>query len=412
MNKPGCIALIILIVLLAGFPISLRAQDNSPADKPDVTGITADARALITDAMGAYRRGEFQNAFRLARAAYLDYFENAEPPLRTFNRDLVVDMEYKFADMRSKMQLRRPPEEVEDIVRQVRDGLIEIDSMFDESGARLAPLIAGSTSFVIALRQGFEAILIITIVMGALRASGVRRMGRYVLLGAGLALFMSAGVWIALHTLLITIPVAQQFISAAAAVAAVFMLFWVNLWMLRRLDSRYWLETMSARTWAKMVAGNTAGFTLIGFSAFFRQGIETALTYETLIGYSKRSEGYVLIGIGVAIILMIILTGFIGRSGRELSPTLFLKITLPLLALLSVAFIGGAVWQLQESGYFPVTSAAKYIPRLPYFIAALTGIHPTWETIGAQLGLLSLYLVAGVAFTVRRPVLRFIAERA
>jgi high-affinity iron transporter len=403
------VSLISLVLLfLLSFPIIARAQDVPT----DVTGITADARAMITQAMGAYRRGEFQSAFRLARAAYLDYFENAEPPLRTLNRDMVVDMEFKFAEMRSKMQLRRPPEEVEAIVGQVRDGLIEIDSMFDESGARLAPFIAGSTSFVIALRQGLEAILVIGVVMGALRASGARGMGRYVILGAAFAVLMSAGVWAALHTLLITIPVAQQFISAVAAIVAVLMLLWVNLWILRRLDTRYWLETMSARTWARMAAGNTTGFMLIGFSAFFRQGIETALTYETLISYSRRSEIYVLLGIAPAVLIMGIVAVFIARTGRRISPAHFLRLTLPLLALLSIAFIGGAVWQLQESGYVTVTSAAKVIPRLPYFIAALTGIHPTWETIGAQLGLLLIYLVAGAAFVLRRPVVRLIAERA
>jgi high-affinity iron transporter len=284
--------------------------------------------------------------------------------------------------------------------------------MFDESGARLAPLIAGTTSFVIALRQGFEAILIISIVMGALRASGARGMGRYVLLGAGLALLVSVGMWAALHTVLIMIPVAQQLISAVAAIGAVFILFWVNLWVLRRLDARYWLETMSAQAWARMAAGNVAGFTLIGFSAFFRQGIETALTYETLLNYSRRSEIYVMFGIVAALLIMAIAAGFVTRTGRHVSPAAFLKLTLPLLALLSVAFVGGAVWQLQESGYFPVTSAIKYVPRLPYFIAALTGIHPTWETLGAQLGLLGIYVIAGILFTVRRPMQRLIAQRA
>jgi len=69
--------------------------------------------------------------------------------------------------------------------------------------------------------------------------------------------------------------------------------------------------------------------------------------------------------------------------------------------LLSVAFIGGAVYQLQESGYLQVTSVIRNFPRLPYFVAELTGIHPTTQTIAAQVGLLAVYAVTLLTLAIR-----------
>jgi len=365
--------------------------------------MTADARELITQAMAAYRRGEFQTAFKAARAAYLDYFENAEPPLRAVNHDLTVDMEFRFADLRSKLQLRRSPEEIETSVAAVRAGLLEIDAMFDASGARLAPLIAFSTSAVIALREGLEALLVIGIVSGALRSTRTRRMGRYLLLGACAALLASFAAWMLLHGLLAAVPVAGQVITALASVGAVAMLLWVNVWLMRRLDQRRYLETLSAKAWAALASGSAAGLLLVGFSAFFRQGLETALLYEVLLGYGKRSEAFIALGAAAALIGMFALTALWVRAGRRVAPAAFLRLAMPLLMLLSVAFIGGAVAQLQESGYVPVTSAIRLVPRLPYFIATLTGIHPTYETLGAQAVLLCVYGVAFAAFMLRRP---------
>jgi high-affinity iron transporter len=378
------------------------AETHSPAAGNGVPGLTADARALITDAMAAYRRGEFQNAYKLARSAYMDYFENAEPPLRAVNRDLTLDMEYRFADVRSRMQLRRDPEAIDAAVQDLRAGLIEIDAMFDESGIRLAPVISFSSGLLIALREGLEAALVLGIVIGALRASQSHGLGRYVLGGALLAAAASVALWVALHGFLAAVPATAQVLSAAASVGAVLMLLWVNVWVLRRLDRRLWMETMSARAWAALASGSALGLTALGFTAVFRQGLEAALLYTVLIGYSQRTEWAVIAGAASAGALLIGGGLLVVRLGWRIRPEAFLRVAIPLLMLLSVAFAGGAVAQLQAAGYVPVTSAIKVVPRLPYFIAELTGIHPTYETLGVQLALLIVYAAALVGLRLWR----------
>src|SRR5215213_5464096 len=131
MRKGLLVLLLLGVVLLGAFVPFRNAQAQGSADnKVNVTAEAQQIRDLLQQAMRAYRLGDFTAAFKLSRAAYLDHFENIEIPLRAMNGDLTLDLEYRFTDLRSKMQQGAPAAEVETSVRSVRDGLDEVDSMF------------------------------------------------------------------------------------------------------------------------------------------------------------------------------------------------------------------------------------------------------------------------------------------
>jgi high-affinity iron transporter len=65
-------------------------------------------------------------------------------------------------------------------------------------------------------------------------------------------------------------------------------------------------------------------------------------------------------------------------------------------AYMSIAFMGNAIREFQEIGLIETTHIAA-IPRLDINLAAMTGIHPTLETVLAQAALLAVYL-AGSAY--------------
>src|SRR5437763_1695447 len=81
---------------------NVRAQDgtqNGTVKNSAQVNVSAEAqqiRDLLQQAMRAYRLGDYQSAFKLSRAAYLDHFENIEIPLRAMNGDLTLDLEYRF----------------------------------------------------------------------------------------------------------------------------------------------------------------------------------------------------------------------------------------------------------------------------------------------------------------------------
>jgi len=59
---------------------------------------------------------------------------------------------------------------------------------------------------------------------------------------------------------------------------------------------------------------------------------------------------------------------------------------------MSITFLGNAVREFQELGWISTTPIYNIVPRLDINIATMTGIHPTVETVVAQLILLAIYL--------------------
>jgi high-affinity iron transporter len=72
-------------------------------------------------------------------------------------------------------------------------------------------------------------------------------------------------------------------------------------------------------------------------------------------------------------------------------------------AYMSITFLGNAIREFQEVGYITTTHLFGIIPRLDVNLATMTGIHPTLESVVAQLILLSVYLVGSVYILVIQP---------
>ena len=72
-------------------------------------------------------------------------------------------------------------------------------------------------------------------------------------------------------------------------------------------------------------------------------------------------------------------------------------------AFMSITFMGNAMREFQELGYVPTTHLFGIIPRLDINIATMTGIHPTLETVLAQVILLSVYLIGSLYILVIQP---------
>src|SRR5204862_3923715 len=89
-------ALAALVGLMALAPVGVaRAQGANPA-QVNVAAEVAAIDDLLQQAMYAYQHGDRDGAYRLARGAYLDHFENIEIPLRVMDADLTSDMEFRF----------------------------------------------------------------------------------------------------------------------------------------------------------------------------------------------------------------------------------------------------------------------------------------------------------------------------
>jgi high-affinity iron transporter len=360
-------------------------------------------RVSMNETLALFKAGKSGQALKQSQAGYLNHFEYVEIPLRVADPQFTLDAESKFAEVRQAIRDGRTGD--------VRDRIIELRGIVDEAERKLsspgltAPLLVTSQSFLIIFREGLEAVLLLSVLLGYLEAAKATQFRRPILWGVGLALLATLATVVAVHFLFELAPVSREVMEAATALLAVAVLFWVSFWLISRLEHQRWMEFLKARVWTAVSLGSAASLMLIGFTAVYREGFETVLFYEALFSFGQGLGGWILLGFGLGIAALVAVTVAIFKLGRRLPVKAFLSFAVVLLMATSIAFLGNAVYELQQAdviGYHPLVGW----PRLPIYLAQATGYYPTRETVFAQVALLAVYLIGALWMFVGRPALQ------
>ena len=397
----------LLAALLAAFAVvALTAPAFAAAGDSSLERGRAEiakARAGLDESLRAVKAGDRKRAYALSRSAYLDHFEFVEIPLRLRNPNLVLDTEFKFAKLRNDIRDGAPLSTIRSDTADVRTGLIDVDRELARKGLA-APAVAFGFSFSILFREGVEAVLLIAILLGSLAAGSASNYKRPLALGVGAALAATAVVF-ALATLVIDVaPLSRELLEAVTALVAVVVLIGVSFWLVSRLEHRRRMEFMRARVASAMAAGTTAAFVGLGFTAVFREGFETVLFYQALALFAQGLILWVVLGAVAAAVALGGVGYAILRLGKQLPLKPMLVTGAGVLLLLSVAFVGNAVRSLQSADLLAATPVSW--PRLPVFLAELTGIHPTSQGLVVQAALLGVYALGAVYVFAWQPTRR------
>jgi high-affinity iron transporter len=387
------------LLLVAFAAAALLAPATARADDPQFAEARAQvetARQMTREAVDAARQGDRERAYQLARSAYLDHFEHAEVPLRLRDPNLVLDVEFAFAELRNGIRDGKSVGQLQDTQEKILLGLRDVDRTLADKGFA-APLLAFLFSFGILFREGLESVLLIAILLGSLasgRATGYRRP-----LGLGVLAAIGATVltWLLATLVLDIAPVQRELLEGATAILAVIVLFLVSFWLVSQLEQKRRLEFTRARVASAIAAGSSLAFAGLGFTAVYREGFETVLFYQALAIFAEGLGLWVVLGAATAAVALGIVAYAVIVLGKKLPFKQLLVVGASMLLLLSVAFAGNAVRSLQEAAWISVTPIDDGWARLPIFLAELTGIHPTREGILVQAVLLSIY-VAGAAY--------------
>jgi high-affinity iron transporter len=354
------------------------------------------ARAKVAAALTAYKAGDREQAYKLARSAYLDHFELVEVPLRLRNPNLVLDSEFAFAEMRNRMKSGASVGDVRESTVELRSYLLDVDRELASKGIA-APALAFGFSFSILFREGVEAVLLIAILLGSLAAGSAANYKRPLGLGVLGAIVATGITWVIASFVIDIAPVNRELLEAGTALVAVLVLIVVSFWLIQRLEHRRRMEFMRARTAAAIAAGSSGAFMALGFTAVYREGFETVLFYQALALFAEGLMLWVVLGAVAAVVGLAGVGYAILGLGKKLPLKPMLIIGASILLLLSVAFVGNAVRSLQEADLVAVNPIQGEWARLPVFVAELTGIHPTTQGVFAQLALLVVY-AAGAAW--------------
>jgi high-affinity iron transporter len=384
--------LLLLLVLACAGALSAPAGAGTGDGFEQVRTRVAEAGGLVDDAVAAARAGDRERAYDLARSAYLDHFELAEVPLRLRDPNLVLDLEFSFAELRNGIRDGAPLSEIRSSAAEIHSGLVDVDRTLADPGFA-APLLAFLFAFTILFREGVEVVLLLAILHGALtagRASGYRKP-----LAAGVvaALAATALTWVLATVVLEIAPVQRELLEGLTAVAAVAVLFTVSFWLVSRLEHKHWLEFMRARVASAISAGSAAAFAGLGFTAVYREGFETVLFYQALAIFAEGLLLWVALGVAAAALALGGIAYAVLRLGKRIPVKPMLMTGASILLLLSVTFAGNAVRSLQGADWVAVTPVEGGWARLPVFVAELTGIHPTREGLTVQAALLIVYVL-------------------
>jgi high-affinity iron transporter len=392
-----------LVALIAALALPGAAAAGSAVGVDEAQEEVDRALILVDESVQAAEAGEADRGYDLARSAYLDHFELVEIPLRLRNANLVLDLEFAFADLRDGIRDGESIGSIQDNAREVRAGLRDVSRELESKGFA-APALAFGFSFTILFREGLEAVLLIAVLLGSLEAARAANYRRPLAWGIAGAVLATAVTFVVATFLIEIAPVNREVIEAVASLLAVAVLFWVSFWLVSRLEQKRWMEFMRARTSSAIAAGGALAFAGLGFTAVYREGFETVLFYQTLTLFAAGLTLWVVLGAVAAAAALAGVGYAIFGLGRKLPLKPLLIGGVSILLLMSVAFAGNAVRALQEVDIVNATPIEGGWARLPIFLAEVTGIHPTKEGIAVQAALLAVYVLGAIYMFAWRPM--------
>ncbi len=244
----------------------------------------------------------------------------------------------------------------------------------------------------ILLREGLEAMLIVTALAAALRKGGLDDLRP---LWAGSLAAIAASIVAAVIFQLWFDGAHNDFMEAVVMLVAAALMLYMSGWLFLRQDPRAWKRMIDASAAHALSAGTAGSLAAIAFLAVFREGAETALFLHALASANDGWSASVLAGLAVAAIGLAILYFVMQTLAMRIPLRPLFIVTSAFLFVMGLRFIGGAIQELQEQQIAPYDAAP-----LPDWFVEL-GFNPTWEAIGVQL---LVAVMAGVSiFLMMRP---------
>lgn len=390
------------------------AKKNSSKGKGDRTwsDVAKEMNVILDKAYQAAISSKGSEGSSLVNNAYYQYYEKLgfeKNVMNAISGDRVSQVEYQFKMTRKTMRDGGSQKQIKKLVDDLKSWLVEDAATLDGgasgniSGFTKAVTSSAGQAFLILIREGLEALLVVAAVVAYLVKSGNQRFTKWIYLGvlAGLA---GSGLIAVLFTFLFggSGPI-QEISEGVCALIAMLMLLWTSNWMLNKSSVEAWnryirtkTETAVASAQSKVAAGEgvslgmVVSLAMLSFLAVFREGAETVIFYESIYSMSQDSQGMWIGGIAAAVVLLIIFLVLRFTSVKiPIGP--FFLVTSILMAVLVVIFAGGGIHALIEGDLID----GHYLSSVP--TNDWIGLYPYVECLAAQavaaIAVIALFIV-------------------
>ena len=245
-------------------------------------------------------------------------------------------------------------------------------------------------TFVIGLREGLEAALIVGIIAAFLGQQGRRDALRQVWIGTAAAVAICIGIGIALQAISSQLPQRQQEgLETVVGAFAVCMVTYMIIFMRQHArDLRGDLEGSAA---SALAAGSSRALVIMAFLAVLREGFETAVFLLATFDASGDATTSWL-GAVIGILLAAAIGYGIYRGGVRLNLARFFRLTGLVLVLVAAGLVMTAFHTANEAGWLTIGQAQaldlSWLVRpgtpLSSLLTGVLGIqpYPAWiETV-------------------------------
>lgn len=377
------------------------AKKNSSKGKGDRTWseVASEMTVILDQAYEAAAAGKGDEGATLVNNAYYQYYEKLgfeKNVMNVISGDRVSQVEYQFKMTRKTMRDGGSDREIKQLVDDLKSWLVKDAAILDGGASgnvngftKLVTSSAGQ-AFLILIREGLEALLVVAAVIAYLVKSGNKRFTRWIYLGvvAGLA---GSGLVAVLFTFLFggSGPI-QEISEGVCALIATLMLLWTSNWMLNKSSVEAWNNYIRNKTEAAVAGaqskvesgqglglGMIASLAMLSFLAVFREGAETVIFYESIYSMSQDAHGMWVGGLAAAAVLIVIFL-ILRFTSVKIPINPFFLVTSIVMAALVVIFAGGGIHALIEGDLIEGT----YLSTVP--TNDWIGLYPYVETITAQ----------------------------
>ncbi len=205
-------------------------------------------------------------------------------------------------------------------------------------------------SYLLALREGLEAALVVGISLGVVRRLARPALARTLWFGVAAAVLLSLALAFALHQVGARLEgAAEQVFEGLTMLLAAAVLTWMIFWM--QTQGRRFQEGLTADVRRAVSGGQAGAIFSLAFLAVLREGVETALFLTAAAIGSPAVEVLVggLLGLATAVAVGWVL--FVTTVRLDVGK--FFAVTGLLLLLFAAGLVGHAVHEFNELGWIP-----------------------------------------------------------
>ncbi len=207
-------------------------------------------------------------------------------------------------------------------------------------------------TFVVTLREAFEAALLLGIVYSYLDRVGARAQYHWVTLGGALGLVASVLAGVAVSYLSgPLLDLGPDLVAAAVIFFAVALLTWHSWWM--RQHARAVKGDVQRRIDEARAAQRLWIVGLVAFTGVFREGAETVLFLWGLMSQTTIGGWAGITGGVLGVVMAAVLGWAIFRGGRQLSLPRFFAVTTVMLVLVAAGLFSTGIGKLIGLGVIP-----------------------------------------------------------